>query len=244
MTLQRIKAAFIKDGQLIWVLENVSVVWFRDESSLIRNDASQPLFIQGVMLNITERKRLEAQLLQAQKLESIGRLAGGIAHDFNNVLTAIGGYAELITASLPADDPLRADSENILQATRRASDLTRQLLAFARKQIIDPQVLNLNELINNLNTLLHRIIGEDIELIIQLAPDLAQVKADPGQIEQVLINLAANARDAMLHSGKLIVATHNVIFDDVSVQQPSRSVLQPPGITRLFAPPHVPTPSD
>jgi PAS domain S-box-containing protein len=195
------------------------VVWFRDESSLIRSDTGQPLYIQGVMLNITERKRLEAQLLQAQKLESVGRLAGGLAHDFNNALTAIGGYAELIAESLPADDPLRADSEHILQATRRASNLTRQLLAFARKQIIDPQVLNLNDLIRSLNALLHRIIGEDVELVIQYAPDLGQVKADPGQIEQVLINLAVNARDAMPHGGKLIVATHNLLFDAVSAQQ-------------------------
>jgi PAS domain S-box-containing protein len=195
------------------------VVWFRDESSLIQSDTGQPLFIQGVMLNITERKRLEAQLLQAQKLESIGRLAGGLAHDFNNMLTAIGGYAELISESLPADDPIRADSEHILQATRRAGNLTRQLLAFARKQIIDPQMLNLNELINSLNALLHRIIGEDVELMIRCAPDLGQVKADPGQIEQVLINLAVNARDAMPRGGKLIVATRNMLFDAVSAQQ-------------------------
>ncbi len=149
----------------------------------------------------------------------MAELAGGLAHDFNNALTAIGGYAELIAEALSADDPLRADSEHILQATRRASNLTRQLLAFARKQIIDPQVLNLNELISSMNALLHRIIGEDVELVIQCAPDLGRVKADPGQIEQVLVNLAVNARDAMPRGGKLIVATHNVLFDAVSAQQ-------------------------
>ena len=162
---------------------------------------------------LAERKQLEAQFLQAQKLEGIGQLAGGIAHDFNNLLTAISGYADLIWDALPSDQPIRSDLEEIRKAVTRASGLTRQLLAFARKQIIEPRVLNLNDLIGDMDKLLRRVIGEDIGLVTRPDPGLGCVKADPGQIEQVIMNLAVNARDAMPNGGKLTIETHNVLLD-------------------------------
>ncbi len=163
---------------------------------------------------LVERKQLEAQFLQAQKLEGIGQLAGGIAHDFNNLLTAIGGYADLIWDALPHNQPIRSDPEEIQKAVTRASNLTRQLLAFARKQIIEPRILNLNDLIGDMDKLLRRVIGEDIDLITRPEPDLGCVKADPGQIEQVILNLAVNARDAMPNGGKLTIETRDVFLDN------------------------------
>ncbi len=164
--------------------------------------------------DITDRKRLEDQLLQSQKMESIGRLAGGVAHDFNNLLTAILGYADLSLDALDPEDSVRADLEEIRKAADRATTLTRQLLTFARKQIIAPRTLNLNHLIDDLEKLLHRLIGEHIELVTRLSADLDLVKVDPGQLEQVLVNLAVNARDAMPEGGKLTIETANVILDE------------------------------
>jgi signal transduction histidine kinase len=162
---------------------------------------------------LVERKQLEAQFLQAQKLEGIGQLAGGIAHDFNNLLTAIGGYADFIWDALPHNQPVRSDLEEIQKAVIRASNLTRQLLAFARKQIIEPRILNLNDLIGDMDKLLRRVIGEDIDLITLPELELGRVKVDPGQIEQVILNLAVNARDAMPKGGKLTIETRNVVLD-------------------------------
>jgi PAS domain S-box-containing protein len=173
----------------------------------------------GISRDITERKRLEAQFLQAQKMESVGQLAGGVAHDFNNLLTAINGYAELALMALPADAKVRDDLQQIVKSASRAATLTRQLLAFARKQIMDPYVLNLNALIVDVDKLLQRLIGENIELVAHLAPDLGLVKVDPGQIEQVLVNLAVNARDAMPEGGKLTIETHNVTLEPDYAQQ-------------------------
>jgi len=162
---------------------------------------------------LAERKQLEAQFLQAQKLESIGQLAGGIAHDFNNLLTAISGYTDLLGDALPHDLPIRSDLAEIQKAVTRASNLTHQLLAFARKQIIEPRVLNLNDLIGDMDKLLRRVIGEDIDLITRPEANVGHVKADAGQIEQVILNLAVNARDAMPNGGKLTVETRNVFLD-------------------------------
>jgi PAS domain S-box-containing protein len=167
----------------------------------------------GIAHDITDRKQLEAQLFQAQKMESIGRLAGGIAHDFNNLLTAINGYIELAHDALPADHPITSDLAEAHKAAQRATTLTRQLLAFARKQPIEPHILNLNDLIHDMDKLLRRLIGEDIDLVTQPAADLGQVIADPGQIEQVLVNLAVNARDAMPEGGKLTIETRNIFLD-------------------------------
>jgi nitrogen-specific signal transduction histidine kinase/CheY-like chemotaxis protein len=170
-------------------------------------------------MDITERKRLEAQLLQAQKMESVGQLAGGIAHDFNNLLTAITGYAELGRDTLPPDHPTQHDLSEILTATGRARNLTRQLLAFARKQIIAPQVVNLNNLMLDIDKLLRRLIGEDIELVTLPDLNLGLVKVDAGQIEQVLFNLAVNARHAMPGGAKLTIETQNVVLDQDTVRQ-------------------------
>jgi two-component system, cell cycle sensor histidine kinase and response regulator CckA len=185
----------------------------------VRNQDTQILGVGAIVMDITERKRLEAQLLQAQKMESVGQLAGGIAHDFNNLLTAIAGYAEMARDSLPSDDLIRQDLVEILKAAGRATSLTRQLLAFARKQNIEPHALNLNDLILEIDKLLRRLIGEDIELVMLPAPDLGMVKADPGQIEQVLINLAVNARHAMPGGGKLTIETRNVVLDEDETRQ-------------------------
>jgi len=163
-------------------------------------------------IDITERKTLEAQLLQAQKMEAVGRLAGGVAHDFNNLLMAIMGYSELIRTSLIKDDPLYKYSEDILKATERAASLTQQLLAFSRQQVMQPQVLNLNRVVGELEKMLRRLIGEHIEMEILTDPDLGMVKADPGQIGQIIMNLAVNARDAMPTGGRLILATDNIEF--------------------------------
>jgi two-component system cell cycle sensor histidine kinase/response regulator CckA len=161
-----------------------------------------------------EHRRLEQQLRQAQKMEAVGRLAGGIAHDFNNLLTVINGYSQLISARLPAGDSTRADAEEIQKAGDRAAALTRQLLAFSRKQIMAPVVLNLNRIVSEMEKMLRRLIGEDIELVTSLDPGLGNVKADSGQIEQVIMNLAVNARDAMIHGGKLTLETANVTLDE------------------------------
>lgn len=180
----------------------------------LRNAQGQIIGLVGIGRNITEWKQLEEQFIQAQKMESVGRLAGGIAHDFNNLLMVILGNAQLIQEVMAAQDPLRKDLQTIVEAAERAKNLTRQLLTFARKQIIDPQVFNLNDLILNLDKLLRRVIGEDIELTILPASDLWSVKVDGNQMEQVLINLAVNARDAMPNGGKLTIETANVILNE------------------------------
>ncbi len=174
-----------------------------------------------VSRDITKRKQAEEalreteeQYRQAQKLEAVGRLAGGVAHDFNNLLTVIIGHSEfLLSLYYNPDDPRRAEVEQIKQAAERASMLTRQLLAFSRQQTLKPQILNLNQVILNLEKMLRRLIGEDVFLVTKLAPDLGQIKADPGQMEQVLMNLAVNARDAMPRGGRLILATANIALD-------------------------------
>src|SRR5213594_80860 len=158
-------------------------------------------------------RRSEEQLRQSQKVEAIGRLAGGIAHDFNNLLTIINGYTELLLARLPGNDKMSRDVNEIRQAGQRAASLTRQLLAFSRKQILEPKVLDLNAIVVELEKMLRRLIGEDIRLTIAPAADLRRIKTDPGQIEQVIMNLVVNARDAMPQGGNLTLETSNVVLD-------------------------------
>jgi two-component system, cell cycle sensor histidine kinase and response regulator CckA len=179
-----------------------------------------------------ERKRTEQelriseeQLRQSQKMESIGTLAGGIAHDFNNLMTAVNGYSELALRSLEADNPVRSKIEEIKKAGERAAALTSQLLAFSRKQILQPKVLDLNSVITAMGKMLTRVIGEDFDLKIELDASLDQVEADPGQVEQILLNLAVNARDAMLDGGYLTIKTENVHFDRKFSKR--RSVVEP-----------------
>ncbi|MEW6660386.1 MAG: PAS domain S-box protein [Thermodesulfobacteriota bacterium] len=164
--------------------------------------------------DFTESKRLKEQLLQAQKMEVVGRLAGGVAHDFNNLLTAINGYSELVLNFMEPDNPLRQDVAEIRKAGDRAASLTRQLLAFSRKQMLQPKVLDLNQVMENMGKMLERLIGSDIELAINLDSALGRVMADPGQIEQVILNLAINARDAMPGGGRLTIATANVDLEE------------------------------
>ncbi|HEX8696051.1 MAG TPA: PAS domain S-box protein [Longimicrobium sp.] len=180
--------------------------------------------VQGIVVNsrdATERKQAEEalrlsqqQFLQAQKFDAIGRLAGGVAHDFNNLLTAIRGNAELLLLDIPPDDARREDVEEIRHAAERAAGLTRQLLAFSRRQVLQPRVLDLNAVVLDMERMLRRLIGEDVELVTRLERSAAHVRADPGQLEQVLLNLAVNARDAMPSGGRLIVETRNARLDE------------------------------
>jgi PAS domain S-box-containing protein len=164
--------------------------------------------------NVSERWHLEEQLRQAQKIEAVGRLAGGVAHDFNNLLTIVTGYSDLVLERLGATDAMRAYVEEIKKAGERAASLTRQLLAFGRRQTLAPRALDLNAVVANIDKMLRRLIGENIELTTVLAPELGRVKADPGQIEQVILNLAVNARDAMPQGGQLTLETANVELNE------------------------------
>ncbi len=171
-------------------------------------------------LDVSDRKKLEAQLRQAQKMEAVGRLAGGIAHDFNNLLMVIQGYAELLIDRSKPGDAFRRNAEQIQEASQRAASLTRQLLAFSRKQMLAPTVLSIQGVVADMEKILRRLIGEDIELVSVNAPDLWRIKADRSQIEQVILNLAVNARDAMPRGGKLTIETENVEFDNSQARLP------------------------
>jgi PAS domain S-box-containing protein len=188
------------------------VIWVRD-SGRVRVEGSSKI-IYGVISNITERKQLEEQFRQSQKMEAVGRLAGGVAHDFNNLLTIINGNCELILSSLNSNDPLCQEIEQINKAGERAASLTRHLLAFSRKQVLQSEILSLNTIVGNMDKMLRRLIGEDIDLITVLEPQLGLVKADPGQMEQVIMNLVVNARDAMPQGGKLTIETANLDLDE------------------------------
>ncbi len=205
---------------------------FRHLEAIGRYLLDDPL-VKGVVINardVTERRALERQFLQAQKMEAVGRLAGGVAHDFNNLLTAILGYADLLLDGLPALSPLRPDLEEIRNAANRAGTLTRQLLAFSRKQVLEMRVLDLNELVADMDKMLRRLLGEDIDVLTKLDPALGAVRADGGQLEQVILNLAVNARDAMPDGGRLTIETRNAELDDSYVRehvsvQPGRYVM-------------------
>ena len=168
----------------------------------------------GISQDVTERRALEEQQLQGQKMEAVGRLAGGVAHDFNNLLTAILGYCELLQADLAPGDPHLADIAEIHKAGVSAAGLTRQLLAFSRKQIIEPTWLDLNTLVTGMQAMLERLIREDVKIVLSLQSELAAVKADRGQIEQIVMNLAVNARDAMPAGGTLTIETAHVELDE------------------------------
>jgi two-component system, cell cycle sensor histidine kinase and response regulator CckA len=185
--------------------------WIEMQASAIRQGDRYYGILVG--RDVTDRKHLEAQLMQSQRLESVGRLAGGVAHDFNNLLTAIMGNTDLARDSLPSGHPARADLDEIGKSSERAAELTRQLLAFARRQIIEPHVIDLNQLILDMDRLLRRLIGAHVDLIIRPGSDLWLVRADHGQIEQIVVNMAINARDAMPSGGTLTIETSNVQLD-------------------------------
>ena len=194
-----------------------SVRWFHDQGLFVRNEAGQPTSWQGVMTDITEQKRAEdalrqseARLLHAQKMEAVGQLAGGVAHDFNNLLTVISCHAQFLGDAIDPAEPERVDVDEIQKAAGRAAALTRQLLAFSRKQLLQPRVLDLNHVVANLEPMLRRLIGEDIHVTVIRAPSSCEVVADPGQLEQVLVNLAVNGRDAMPGGGTLTVEVARV----------------------------------
>ncbi|GAB4549370.1 MAG: hypothetical protein Kow0063_44240 [Anaerolineae bacterium] len=189
---------------------------FTEEATIspVRNQSGEITNFVALKRDVTRELRLEEQYHQAQKMEAIGQLTAGIAHDFNNLLTAINGFATLMQHEFSPDDPAQELIDKVLTSGRRASDLVRQLLTFSRRQIIEPQVLNLNDVVAEVDKLLRRIIGEHIDLESVLAPDLGPVRADPTQLEQVIVNLAVNARDAMPDGGKLTIETANVVLDE------------------------------
>lgn len=193
------------------------IVWVRDSAKVYREGDSKVIY--GVVSNITERKNLEDQYRHAQKMEAVGQLASGVAHEFNNMLTVLIGQSELIYDMLKEDDPLRADVERIRKISDRAAALTRQLLTFSRKQVTRPEILNLNNVISNIDKMLRQIIGDDIELVTLLETQLGQINADPGQIEQIILNLVVNASDAMPYGGTLTIETANVDLDELYTQQ-------------------------
>ena len=215
-SIRNVVNAVLETGEWKGILDktakNGTVLTVQGSWTLLRDPAGMPKSILTIDTDITERKQLEEQLMQSQKMEVVGRLAGGIAHDFNNLLSAIMGYTEFVMDEVEKDSSAYADLQQIRKAGERAASLTGQLLSFARKQIADPQVTNLNDLILNTDKLLRRLIGEDIELVTLADINLTRVKVDPGQFEQVMVNLAVNARDAMPKGGKLILATEQVVL--------------------------------
>ena len=209
-----------KDGRVIWV---------SDTAVVVPGSNAHPL-MEGIIVDITDRKHLEGQLQQARRMEAVGRLAGGIAHDFNNLLTIIKGYTELGRTRAKNQPELRADLERIEDASERAAGLVRQLLAFSRRQVLQPKVLDLNGIVVGLDKLLRRLMDDDIEMKTIVDKDLGTIKADPGQVEQVIMNLVVNARDAMPDGGRLTVETENVELDgayarDHATVRPGRYVM-------------------
>jgi hypothetical protein len=184
------------------------------EVSLSYVELDEGVFAIAFVSDISQRKRLEEQLLHAQKMEAVGRLAGGVAHDFNNMLTVISGYNRMILDELSTMDPLRGYAEEILKAADRAGALTNQLLAFSRRQIMQPRVINVNAVLIQTQKMLQRLIGEDIELVLDLGVNVGNIKADPGHVEQAIVNLAVNARDAMPMGGHLRIETSDVVLDE------------------------------
>ena len=196
---------FARDGRTLW---------FRDEAVMLPTAEDQACLMQGVMYEITERKRLEDQLRHSQKMEAVGLLAGGVAHDFNNVLMLIQAHNERLRSGLAAEAPAQKESLAIEHAVTRAASLTGRLLAFSRKQVLQPRVMDLNEVLAEVAKMLERLIGKSIALRVAPAPQLWPVKADPGQVEQLIMNLAVNARDAMPQGGQLVIETGNADIGD------------------------------
>jgi two-component system cell cycle sensor histidine kinase/response regulator CckA len=196
-----------------------TIRWVHERADVLRDANGVGVRMVGTVQDITDRRLLEDQLRQAQKMEAIGRLAGGIAHDLNNALTAIAGYAELALGEVPSDHPARPDVEEIRRAAERAGSVTRQLLAFSRKQLLEPRVFDLNETVMNLARLLTRLLGPDINVQTQLCAEPPRIVGDPGQIEQAIINLAVNARDAMPDGGRLTLTTSIDEVDEAFARQ-------------------------
>jgi PAS domain S-box-containing protein len=195
------------------VRDDGSIRWVHDRAWAIRDFEGRMIRFDGIVRDITDQKHLESQFRQSQKMEAVGLLAGGIAHDFNNLLTAIGGYAELLLNRLHPGDPSREQAEAVKRAAARAASLTRQLLAFSRRQVLQPRVVDLNELVGGMEPLVQRLVGEDVEVVLRRSPALGAVRVDAGQMEQVLMNLVVNARDAMPEGGRMTIRTENLELD-------------------------------
>ena len=216
-----------KDGTAVCILENVT---------LLAGDAPGEEILEGTAIDVTERKKLEEQFRQSQKMEAVGRLAGGVAHDFNNILTAILGYSDLLGASLSASNPLREEVEGIRNAAQKASALTRQLLAFSRKQVLVVETVDLNSLVRDMERMLRRVIGEDVRIRTSYAPAPARVRADRGQLEQVLVNLVINARDAMPAGGSILIETGGAPPDVVLSVTDTGIGMDPETMLHIFEP--------
>ena len=199
-------------GEAVWKRRDGTQITVRLTGHTVR-EAGRIEYFEGLAEDVTQQRQLEEQFRQAQRLEAVGRLAGGVAHDFNNILTAITGYSEMLLQDLPAGDRKRQDVDEIRASAKRAADLTRQLLAFSRKQVLQARVLDVNTVVQTLDRMLRRLIGEDVKLELALGSALGAVRADPGQLEQVILNLAVNARDAMPHGGRLTIETADARLD-------------------------------
>jgi len=221
--LEKLRAAVASGGTIEFEYrarrkdDSYRTLW--EQGRAVRGTSGRVIRIVGFITDITERRTLESQLRQAQKMEAVGRLAGGVAHDFNNLLTIISGYSAMQVERTAPTDPVHHEAEQIRAAADRAAALTRQLLAFSRRTVLQPRRVNLNDIVRNVDKMLRRLIGEDIEVLTVLAPDLGTVKVDPGQVDQVLMNLVVNARDAMPDGGKLTIQTENVELDETYVRR-------------------------
>ncbi len=208
--LDHVELVFVpKAGTPITVEGNLSCT-FKD---------GQPSVVRGIYRDITERKRVEEQLRRAERMQAAGKLAGGVAHEVNNMMTGVIGFSEFLLRSLEEGDPRRADVEEVIKAGTRAADVTRQLLAFTRQQFLQPQVLDVNAVVSDMEKMLRRSLGEDHVLELQLSPDAGQLRADRGQLEQVLINLVLNARDAIARHGRVSIQTAPAVWDEVYAQR-------------------------
>jgi PAS domain S-box-containing protein len=207
-----------------WKKKNGQTITVRLSGRPVVSNGTEPAYFEVFAEDITERRNLERQLLQSQKMDAVGRLAGGIAHDFNNLLGVILGHSEILDERLVPDARLHRSAEAIRTAAERAAGLTMQLLAFSRKQVVQPKIIDVNAALMEMEKLMRRVINEDIQMVLKLSPGLGYVKIDPGQLDQVIMNLVVNARDAMPGGGKLILQTHNVELDDPYVNQHMGSV--------------------
>lgn len=216
-TLEQLKKGIVPPTLELEIVQSPKEKVTLEINAQLLSEDGEPKGMQAIGRDVTERNGLETQLRQSQKMEALGRLASGVAHDFNNLLTVIGGYGEYLHEELRPEDPLREATREIARAVERASGLTRQMLAFSRQQVLRPVVLQLNQSLESVTSLLRRIIGEDVELIVETDPNLYTIRADRNQIEQVLLNLAVNARDAMPNGGKLILR-----YSNVSLAEPQR----------------------
>ncbi|MGH7486457.1 MAG: two-component system sensor histidine kinase NtrB, partial [bacterium] len=225
--LERILRGAQPNGSAVtmrWTHKNGSVIWIEQRTVLEQDRSGRVVAIEGIARDITERKQLEEQLRHAQKMEAVGRLTAGVAHDFNNLLTVINGYADLTLRELVPGSPSRRKVDEVRKAGEQAAALTRQLLAIGRKQVTQPRVIDLNAVVKRNSNILRRVIGEDVEFVLALDPALGAVKADEGQIEQILLNLTVNSRDAMPKGGRLTIETRNGFLEDGSNSE-SRVVL-------------------